>query len=65
MLLKKNFIFPAVVLINSKKQKLDEIHGFINIENSEYIMNYFADENYLKQSYKDFVKTFKKKKSNK
>lgn len=58
-LLQQSFKFPAYVIINSKKQKLNEIHGFILPYQLETIINYFIGENYKKQKYNEFLKTFK------
>lgn len=59
--LKQSFQFPAYVIISSKKQKLTELHGFMSAHQIEIILNYFLNENYKKQSFEDFIKTFEAK----
>ena len=58
-LLQQSFKFPAFVIVDSKKQKLNEIHGFMLPYQLETVINYFINENYKKQKFNEFVKTFK------
>ena len=58
-LLQKSFKFPAYVLIASKTQKMDEIHGFLLPDQLESILSYFSENNYKNKKYNDFLKTFK------
>ncbi|MCD4793119.1 MAG: DUF255 domain-containing protein [Bacteroidales bacterium] len=58
-LLQQSFKFPAFIIIDSKKQKLNEIHGFMLPYQTEVIINYFITGNYKKQKFNEFVKTFK------
>ncbi|MCF6365684.1 MAG: thioredoxin fold domain-containing protein [Bacteroidales bacterium] len=57
-LLNQNFKFPAFVFINSKKQKINEVHGFLSASQLEPILTYIKDEKYLTQKFADFLKTF-------
>jgi len=58
-LLSQSFNFPAFVFINHKKQKINEVHGFLSASQTEPILSYIKDEKYLTQKFEDFIKTFK------
>ncbi len=60
-LLKQSFKFPAIVIISSEKQKLDEIHGFLTSRRLETIINYFGSGAYLNIIFENFMKDFKGK----
>lgn len=57
-LLKQSFKFPAFVFINSEKQKLSEMHGFLLPYQLEQVLSYFADETYKNIKFDDYLKTF-------
>ncbi len=56
MLLKQSFKFPAFVFIDSKKQKLNEMHGFLQAAGLENVLLYFSEENYKNQTFDVFLK---------
>jgi len=60
-LLKQSFKFPAFVFINSEKQKLNEMHGFVLPYQFESVLQYFAGEKYKTQKFEVFLKNFKGK----
>ncbi len=57
-LLQESFKFPAFVFINSKKHKVNEVHGFISPYQSERIFSYIKEEKYRTQKFEDYVKSF-------
>ncbi|MEA2042403.1 MAG: hypothetical protein U9N85_07605 [Bacteroidota bacterium] len=63
-LLKKSFVFPAVLVIDNKNQLAAELHAYMNTVQFESIMSFYADKNYTKKSYQEFVKPFKSKLQN-
>jgi thioredoxin-related protein len=60
-LIKQSFKLPVLVIINSDKQKLDEIHGFLSGVQTEMIINYFGSGIYKVKKFDDFIKEFKGK----
>ncbi len=60
-ILQQNFKFPAFVFINSKKHKINEVHGFLTAFQLERILTYIKDEKYNNQKFEDFIKEFKGK----
>jgi len=57
-LLQTNLKIPAEVFINHKKEKLNEMHGYIPPVRQESILQFFSKKAYLKGTYQDFMKTF-------
>jgi len=58
-ILQQSFKFPAFVFINAKKQKINEVHGFLTSYQLERILSYLKDKKYKSQKFEDFVKDFK------
>lgn len=58
-ILQQSFKFPAFVFVNSKRQKINEVHGFLTAFQLERILNYLKDKKYKTQKFEDFVKEFK------
>jgi thioredoxin-related protein len=58
-LLQQSFKFPAIIIINEKKQKLNELHSFFLPDQLESILSYFAQKAYLDTEYNEFLKSFK------
>jgi thioredoxin-related protein len=61
ILLKQSFQFPAIVIINAEKQKLDELHGFFTPGQTEMILNYYGSNVYFEKTFDVFIKEFKGK----
>ena len=60
-LLSQSFKFPAFVFINRKKEKINEVHGFLSASQLEPILTYLKEKEYTRQSFEDFIKSFKGK----
>jgi thioredoxin-related protein len=60
-ILQQSFKFPAFVFVNGKKQKINEVHGFLTAFQLEKILNYLKAKKYKTQKFEDFVKEFKGK----
>ena len=60
-LVKQSFRFPAFVYVNEKKQKLNEMHGFLTPKQFELILSFFAEKAYTKKTFQEYIKTFKGK----
>lgn len=58
-ILQQSFKFPAFVFVNSKKQKINEVHGFITAYQLKRIFSYLKDGKYKTQKFEDFIKSFK------
>lgn len=63
-ILQQSFKFPAFVFVNNKKQKINEVHGFLTAYQLERILNYLKEEKYKTQKFEDFVNEFKGKINN-
>lgn len=60
-LLQKSFKFPAFVFINSKKHKINEVHGFVSSYQAVRILSYIKEGKNKTQKFEDFVKEFNNK----
>jgi len=58
-ILQQSFKFPAFVFVNSKKQKINEVHGFLSAYQLERILSYIKEGKYKTQKFEDFVKEYK------
>ncbi len=59
--LQGNFKFPAEAYISYDKKKLNEMHNFLTPEQLERVLSFFVEKAYTKQTFQEYIKTFKSK----
>lgn len=58
-LLAGKLAYPSIVFLNERFQRISIVPGFHKAKEMESLLNYVVQEEYLKQSWDDFNKTFK------